>query len=160
MKTHSNSRQSQRRTAALPGPALSLCRCEGKRLVQGAVRRSRVTSHGSRVTSHRPQLPKLASPLLITTFQPSLRSRITNPVANHAIPNQHLMQLESSVTRRKQTTAPISNRHKFGPYGSPLPARELPTPKYPSLRCQPRITDHHSPITNHSVCACGKPLRN
>src|SRR5271155_5775725 len=31
------------------------------------------------------------------------------------ISNRHKMQLESSVTSRKQTTAPNSNRHKFCP---------------------------------------------
>ena len=167
MTPHSNSRQSRRRTATLPtqsvfSPALNPCRwrCEGNRLALRAVRASRLTSHESRITSHASQLPRLATPLLIGSYEPSHRSPFTNLVANHAISNRHLMQLETAVTRRKQTTAPISNRHKFSSYGSPLPARELPTLKYPSLRSQPRITDHCSPIANHSVCACGEPLRN
>ncbi len=51
-----------------------------------------------------------------------------------ALSNRHKMQLESSVTSRKQTTAPNSNQHKF----SPNPA--------PALRA-PAITTYQSPIT-------------
>ena len=54
--------------------------------------------------------------------------------ARPANSNRHKMQLESSVTSRKQTTAPNSNRHKF----CPKPA--------PSLRA-PATTTHASPLT-------------
>ena len=39
--------------------------------------------------------------------------------ARPANSNRHKMQLESSVTSRKQTTAPDSNRHKFCPKSGP-----------------------------------------
>ncbi len=51
-----------------------------------------------------------------------------------AIVNRHKMQLESSVTFRKQTTAPNSNQHKF----CPKPA--------PALRA-PAVTTHQPPTT-------------
>src|SRR5271169_4069178 len=50
-----------------------------------------------------------------------------------AIFNRHKMQLESSVTYRKQTTAPHSNRHKF----CPKSALALPPPA---------VTTHDSPL--------------
>ena len=51
-----------------------------------------------------------------------------------AILNRHKMQLESSVTSRKQTTAPNSNRHKFCPKSAP------------AFRA-PAVTTHNSPLT-------------
>ncbi len=51
-----------------------------------------------------------------------------------AILNRHKLQLESSVTSRKQTTAPNSYRHKFSPNS------------VPALRA-PAVTTHKSPIT-------------
>ena len=51
-----------------------------------------------------------------------------------AIVNRHKLQLESSVTSRKQTTAPHSNQHKF----CPKPA--------PALRA-PAVTTHQPPTT-------------
>jgi hypothetical protein len=51
-----------------------------------------------------------------------------------AILNRHKMQLESSVTSRKQTTAPNSNRHQIGPNHAP------------ALRA-PAVTTHQPPIT-------------
>jgi len=63
-----------------------------------------------------------------------------------AISNRRNLQLESSVTSRKQTTAPNSNRHKFGPNSAP--ALEAPA-----------VTTHASPITApKSVTVSSIPL--
>ena len=51
-----------------------------------------------------------------------------------AISNRHKLQLESSVTSRKQTTAPNSNRHQFCPNSAP------------TLRA-PAVTTQNSPLT-------------
>ena len=48
--------------------------------------------------------------------------------------NRHKLQLESSVTSRKQTTAPNSNQHKFCPKSAP------------ALRA-PAVTTHQPPTT-------------
>jgi len=72
-----------------------------------------------------------------TTPPSPRRSKITHRQLVSPLPtisNRHKMQLESSVTSRKQTTAPNSNRHKF----CPKPA--------PSLR-PPAATTHASPLT-------------
>src|SRR5277367_5744707 len=63
-----------------------------------------------------------------------------------AILNRHKMQLESSVTSRKQTTAPNSNRHKF-------------CPKSAHAFRAPAVTTHNSPLTTpKSATVTSHPL--
>ena len=72
-----------------------------------------------------------------TTPSSSHRSKISHPQLVSVLPaisNRHNLQLESSVTSRKQTTAPNSNQHKFCPNSAP------------ALRA-PAVTTHQSPIT-------------
>ena len=73
-----------------------------------------------------------------TTTPPSTRrSKISHRRLVSVLPaisNRHKLQLESSVTSRKQTTAPNSNRHKF----CPKSARALRPPA---------ATTHQSPPT-------------
>jgi hypothetical protein len=84
------------------------------------------------------------------TTPPSLRrAKISHHPLVSVLPalfNRHKMQLESSVTSRKQTTAPNSYRHKFGPNSAP------------ALRA-PAVTTHDSPLaTPKSATVSSNPL--
>src|SRR5271170_1432912 len=71
-----------------------------------------------------------------TTPPSPRRAKISHHQLASVLPansNRHKLQLESSVTARKQTTAPHSNRHKY----CPKPA--------PALRA-PAVTTYKSPI--------------
>src|SRR5271154_5423796 len=85
------------------------------------LRSGSAASKGSATTPPSPRCAKISHHQLISVLP--------------ANSNRHKMQLESSVTSRKQTTAPNSNRHKFCPKSAP------------ALRA-PAVTTHQPPITS------------
>src|SRR5271154_5729827 len=84
------------------------------------LRSGSAASKGSATTPPSPRCAKISHHQLVSVLP--------------ANSNRHKLQLESSVTSRKQTTAPHSNRHKF----CPKPA--------PALRA-PAVTTYKSPLT-------------
>jgi hypothetical protein len=72
----------------------------------GSVHRTRATGRESRVPDH-------SSPVANPHFLFSLFAFPAAPRENYAHFNRHKLQLETSATSRKQTTAANSNRHKF-----------------------------------------------
>src|SRR5277367_3526139 len=72
----------------------------------GSVHRTRATGRESRVPNHR-------SPIANLHFLFSLFPFPAAPRENYAHFNRHKLQLETSATSRKQTTAADSNRHNF-----------------------------------------------
>jgi hypothetical protein len=86
--------------------------------------------------SNRPKSARSGAPSA-SHNSPLATQKISHPQLVSVLPaisNRHKLQLESSVTSRKQTTAPNSNRHKFSPNSAP------------ALR-GPAVTTHQSPIT-------------
>src|SRR5271170_4117128 len=68
--------------------------------------------------------------------------------------NRHKLQLESSVTSRKQTTAPNSNRHKFCPKSAPaLQAPAITTQQSPTT---PFLFNTNKP---HRIIILIRPLQ-
>ena len=172
MKSHSNSRPSRRRAATLPVISVhrltfSPFRWKRGRRTRGTVRRSRTTDHGlrhkncdSRFTSRRSRVPGHQSRFPKTTYEPRGRSHLNDYfwlVTRFLIYSSAIRIVRNS---QKTNSRPISNLQCFGVSGPPFAVRELPTPTYQSLRREPRTTDHYSPMTSHSVCACAEPLRN
>jgi hypothetical protein len=158
MNSHSNSRPSRGRAATLPGYSvhrltLSPFQCNRERWARGTDRDSQFTSHRSRFPTHESRRPKI-------TYEPRHRSRLTNRdsrISRFLIYSPAIRNVRNS---QKTNSRPISNLQRFGVSCPPFAPPELPTPTHQSLRCEPRITDHYSPVTSHFVCACGEPLRN
>jgi hypothetical protein len=73
--------------------------------------------------------------------------------ARPAISNRHKMQLESSVTSRKQTTAPNSNRHRFCPKSAPAPRPPAATTQNSPITAPKSATVSSHPLFPFSVIA-------
>src|SRR5277367_17373 len=103
------------------GYMVNAARASVNRATARFILRSRCAgSKGSSTTSPSPRRVKISHHVLVSVLP--------------AILNRHKMQLESSVTYRKQTTAPNSNRHKYCP--KPVPALRAPA-----------VTTYESPLT-------------
>src|SRR5271154_7296360 len=85
------------------------------------LRSGSAASKGSATTPPSPRCAKISHHQLVSVLP--------------ANSNRHKLQLESSVTSRKQTTPPNSNRHKFCPKSTP------------ALR-PPALTKHSSALTS------------
>jgi hypothetical protein len=98
MNPHPKSRNPRRRPVPHRGTAAAQA--------AGSVRGSRATGRESRVYHH-------SSPIANLHILFSLFPFPSAPRKHDAHSNRHNLQLETSVTSRKQTVAANSNRHKF-----------------------------------------------